>query len=311
MRVHLDTDIGGDLDDLCALAYLIGRADVDLVGVTSVLDDGGRRAGYARRALAIAGRAEVPVAAGVESPRGPSGIPEYGLPSEARYWPEPVAPVPGAVDAALDLLARNIEAGATLIAIGLLTNLALLERQSPGTLRRATVCAMGGSVRGPAPGFPPWDHEMDFNFQSDSEAARLMLESVEPGRLTLVPIEVTAQTWLRAADIPTLARAGGLGPLVAQQAAAWAEDERMATRYGRVFDGLPDDLVNFQHDPLACAVALGWTGARVETLSLAVSMEGDSIRLREQPGGHLVRVTTEVDGMAFGSHWLETVTGRA
>ena len=27
MRIHLDTDFGGDTDDACALAYLLGAAD--------------------------------------------------------------------------------------------------------------------------------------------------------------------------------------------------------------------------------------------------------------------------------------------
>jgi inosine-uridine nucleoside N-ribohydrolase len=64
MRVHLDTDFGGDTDDACALAYLLARDDVDLVGVTTVADADGRRAAYVRYLLELAGRAGVPVAAG-------------------------------------------------------------------------------------------------------------------------------------------------------------------------------------------------------------------------------------------------------
>ena len=64
MRVHLDTDFGGDTDDACALAYLLARDDVDLVGVTTVADADGRRAAYARYLLELAGRAGVPVATG-------------------------------------------------------------------------------------------------------------------------------------------------------------------------------------------------------------------------------------------------------
>ena len=64
MRVHLDTDFAGDTDDACALAYLLARDDVDLVGVTTVADADGRRAAYARYFLELAGRPDVPVAAG-------------------------------------------------------------------------------------------------------------------------------------------------------------------------------------------------------------------------------------------------------
>ena len=55
-RVHLDTDLGSDTDDLCALAMLLGWPDVELAGVTTVNDPRGLRAGYVRYALGLAGR---------------------------------------------------------------------------------------------------------------------------------------------------------------------------------------------------------------------------------------------------------------
>lgn len=51
MKIHLDTDIGGDMDDLCALAMLLKWPDLDITGVTTVSDTGGRRAGYVRYIL--------------------------------------------------------------------------------------------------------------------------------------------------------------------------------------------------------------------------------------------------------------------
>jgi inosine-uridine nucleoside N-ribohydrolase len=58
-KVHLDTDLGGDIDDLCALAMVLNWPAIELVGVTTVPDDGGRRAGYVRYALEIAGRRDM------------------------------------------------------------------------------------------------------------------------------------------------------------------------------------------------------------------------------------------------------------
>jgi inosine-uridine nucleoside N-ribohydrolase len=34
MKIHLDTDIGGDLDDVCALALLLSMREVEITGVT-------------------------------------------------------------------------------------------------------------------------------------------------------------------------------------------------------------------------------------------------------------------------------------
>ena len=56
MRVHLDTDLGGDTDDACALAMLLGWSGVELVGVTTVADPGGRRAGCVAHCLGLAGQ---------------------------------------------------------------------------------------------------------------------------------------------------------------------------------------------------------------------------------------------------------------
>src|SRR6476646_6134112 len=63
-RVHLDTDIGTNPDDACALAMLLGLDDVELVGVTTSRDGDGTRVRTARDVLALAGRADVPVRRG-------------------------------------------------------------------------------------------------------------------------------------------------------------------------------------------------------------------------------------------------------
>jgi hypothetical protein len=43
MRLHIDTDLGGDPDDACAM--VLGWPDVDLVGITTTADPDGQRAG--------------------------------------------------------------------------------------------------------------------------------------------------------------------------------------------------------------------------------------------------------------------------
>ena len=44
VKVLLDTDIGSDIDDALCLAYLVGRPDCDLVGVTTVTGEAEKRA---------------------------------------------------------------------------------------------------------------------------------------------------------------------------------------------------------------------------------------------------------------------------
>ncbi len=308
MQIHLDTDIGGDIDDAYALAYLARHADAELIGVTTVLDDGGRRAGYARELLRIAGVEGVPVAEGAREDHPRFRGQTFGLPDESAYWPAPVPPAPGPLDAALDLLAASIEAGATILAIGPLTNLALLEARAPGTLARAEVVVMGGFVRPIPDGYPQFKWTDDFNVQSDTDAAQTVLDAVDPARCTLVPLDVTVQTYVRRRDIPRLTAAGPLSALLARQAEASLQGMEFDRLFGRRHAGLPDDLVNFMHDPLAAAVTLGWPGATVTPLPVRLEQAGDGLRTIEDPGGRMLRVVTEVDAAAFLEHWLETVT---
>jgi purine nucleosidase len=56
LKIYLDTDLSGDIDDLCALAMLLRwSGDVHLTGITTVAEAKGRRAGYVRYALGLAG----------------------------------------------------------------------------------------------------------------------------------------------------------------------------------------------------------------------------------------------------------------
>jgi purine nucleosidase len=54
-KIHLDTDLGSDIDDLCALAILLRWPGVELTGVTTVAEENGRRAGYVRVVLKVSG----------------------------------------------------------------------------------------------------------------------------------------------------------------------------------------------------------------------------------------------------------------
>ena len=65
-KLHLDTDIGGDMDDLCALLMLLKWPDLEITGVTTVSDAQGRRAGYAQYVLNLMGRGHIPRAAGAD-----------------------------------------------------------------------------------------------------------------------------------------------------------------------------------------------------------------------------------------------------
>jgi len=303
-KLHLDTDLGGDTDDLCALAMVLAWPDVDLLAVTTNSDDQGRRAGYTRYALDLAGRTDIAVAAGADVALDCYRV-RPGFPDEAPYWPHPIQPAPTPLDQALDLLEQSIEQGAIIAAIGPYTNLALLEKRSPGILRQANLFLMGGYVFPPRAGFPVWGNEMDWNVQVDVESAYVVMQHANP---TLIPLSVTVETALRRAYLPTLHQAGPLAQLIAHQAEAFAKDEKMETRFGETCPGLPPDIINFQHDALACAIALGWDErVEIQEIPLQLSIKDGWLVQSVDAAGKLFRVVTHIDGERFNEFWLNTV----
>lgn len=305
-EIHIDTDIGGDIDDLCALAMVLRWRGAKLVAVTTNSDDQGRRAGYARYVLDLAGAREVPVAAGADASEGHYRV-WPGIPDEHRYWPEPIAPHPSPPGAALDLLENSIRRGAIVVAIGAYTNLALLEERRPGILQHARLFLMGGHAFPPRPGFPSWGPKEDWNIQVDVRSAQSVLERANP---TLIPLSVTVETALRRAHLPALQASDDLGRLIARQAIAFEQDEKLSERLGASCLKLPSDLINFLHDPLACAIALGWReGVEIRQVPLAAEVRDGWLYQRTAPGGRETSIVTRIDGAAFSDFWLRVVTG--
>jgi purine nucleosidase len=303
VQIHLDTDLGGDTDDACALAMLLGCSGVELVGITTTADPGGRRASYVAHCLQLAGRDDIPVAAGTEvslTTLRSAGV----VTDDERHWPTTIPPRPSPPGAALDLLDRSIQGQATVVAIGSYTNLALLEVTRPGRLGRVPVVAMGGWMGPPDDGLPAWGPEMDHNVQFDTRAAQILAATA--ARLTLVTLPVTLKAHLRAADLPRLRASGPLGQLLARQGEAHGGDHGMA-ELGRTHAGLPDDLLNFQYDPVACAVAVGWPGAVIKELRLQPVLDGEVLRFQPDQDGRLVRVVVDLDGVSFTDAWLAAV----
>src|SRR5215216_230861 len=309
VKIHLDTDLGGDIDDLCALAMLLRwQGDVQLIGITTVAEANGRRAGYVRYVLGLEGKNEIPVAAGADVSQGFYRYPELGYPSEERYWSEKIAPLTSTSDEAIQLLKQSIEQGATIVGIGPFTNLYLLDVKYPGILKQANLFLMGGYIYPVRPGFPNWGNEFDWNIQVDVKSAKHVIENSNP---TLIPLTVSVETALRRVYLDDLKNSGNLGKLIAKQSEEFAEDQKNESRFGETCEGLPADIINFQHDPLACAIALGWSdGVEISELPLLLEEREGWLYEYIHPSGKTTRVVTRVDGPRFNEFWLNKIMKR-
>lgn len=299
--VHLDTDIGGDTDDLCALALLLASPEVDLVGITTCADAEGHRRSFAEQALRLAGRTGIPVATGARGFLG--GLEHFPKAQDERYWPQLDRLPPTPSGEAFDLLEANARAGATIVAIGPYTNLGVMETLRAGVFEHAPLIVMGGYLGLPAPGHPQWPPRWDYNVQSDRVAARIVFEKLNP---TVVSLNVTLKTSLRRRDLPALQAGGPLSRLVALQAELHHADNRV-DRLCREHAALPDDMLNFQYDSAACGAAFGMLGLTFGSEQRALELDGEDLVLSRAPGGTERRMVVDIDADVFAAQWLARV----
>jgi purine nucleosidase len=190
--VIFDTDIGTDIDDAYALADILRRDELRLLGLTTVSSDATARARLAAKLLAVAGGrwAKVPVYAGISTPVQYMKQVEW-----AAGFDSPSLHASGAIEFMRREIARQ-PGKVTIIAVGELTNVAALLDSEPGIGKKIrAISLMGGSIyRGYAPGSKP---EPEWNIRSNAKAARTVFDSGVP--LLVAPLDSTADLKLTPA----------------------------------------------------------------------------------------------------------------
>jgi purine nucleosidase len=139
--------------------------------------------------------------------------------------------------------------------------------------------------------------------QQDTVAARIVWERCDT---IVVQLSVTLDATLCEAHLPRLREGGVLVRLIARQSELYSADGDM-NHLGREHPGLPDDLLNFHFDPLACAVAACWDGVSGEELRLSARSYNGLLAFRESPSGKPTRVVTGIDGPRLEREWVEAV----
>jgi inosine-uridine nucleoside N-ribohydrolase len=294
-RILIDCDPGHD--DAIALLLALASPELELLGVTTVAGNQTleKTTANAIRVLDFVGRDDVTVAAGADRPlvrdpfvaayvHGETGLDGPDLPPPQRE--------PPALHA-VDFLAERVS-GATLVAVGPLTNVALLLARHPEA-RPDRIVLMGGSI-----GLGNVTPAAEFNIWADPEAAALVFESGL--ELTVVGLDVTHQALLLDADAERLRASGRTGQMVAELYDFFHRFHR--DTYG--FGGSPI------HD--AVAVAYVFRPELMETKHCNVAIECGSeltrgrtvvdlwSRTEEGPNAH---VGVGIDGRAFVHLLLE------
>jgi len=206
--IVIDCDPGHD--DAIAILLALASPEVELRAVTTVagnqtLDKTTRNA---LKVLELAGRTDIPVAAGADAPlRRPLRTAAHVHGESGLDGPDLPEPQTRPVDAhAVDLLAEVLVPGVVLVPTGPLTNVALLLARG---VRPDAIVWMGGAI---AEGnITP---AAEFNAFVDPEAAAMVFASGIP--ITMVGLDVTHRALFTREHADRLRAAGRVGRVVAE-----------------------------------------------------------------------------------------------
>jgi purine nucleosidase len=290
--VLFDTDIGSDIDDAVALAYLLAQPDCELLGITTVTGQPEKRAMLVDAVCGAFGRNEVLIFAGAASPMLiPSRQPEVPQAAVLDHWPHRTSFV---ANTAVDFLRETIRSRPgeiVLLSVGAQTNVALLYAMDPQipTLLKAHVI-MGGLYTNKVAGWGP----LEWNIIGDPHAAEIVYKAPVP-KLTCIGLDVTSQCRLPLEQARQRFSQGRL-KIIGEMANVWFRHT---------------DKLTF-HDPLAAAVVFDptlctYTPGRVDVELISPRLMGfthfdrDANEPRSQ-------IATAVDPKRFFDHYFAIVT---
>ena len=287
IQLIIDTDPG--VDDAIAILMAMASSEIEILGLTTV---GGNvpLARATRNALSLlqaASRSDIPVAKGASRPlrgkfayaphfHGPGGL--------SQRLPDPAnGPVEdGAVKFLYDQLTGE-RGEAVLVALGPLTNLAVLLRERPIALEQAKqIVVMGGAVNTPGNVTP----EAEFNFYCDPVAADIVLSSRLP--ITMVDLAACRQVKIGREQALGLKSATPLGRLMLDMLQGWFHREPSREEFEFC-------------DPLAMAIALHPAIATATKVDLDVGIEKDELlgATSETGGPGEITLAQDVDSSRF------------
>jgi inosine-uridine nucleoside N-ribohydrolase len=266
-KIIFDTDPG--TDDAMALMLALNSPELDVRAITVVPGNTTAKQGLenALRMVSLAGRCDIPVAAGAQHPlfqklitaelwHGKNGLANIELPPskckvDARFGP--------------DLIIALIHASPheiTLVPVGPLTNIALAVEMDPSIVPLVKeVILMGGSIKG-----GNVNAAAEANIYNDPEAAQIVFQAGWP--LTMVGLDVGDKTMLGHKQLDQLASTHGpMNDFIYKIAKFLVE---LSEKFG--------DTATPMYDPLAVGVAIDPTLVTAPAMHVEVETRGEFTR---------------------------------
>jgi inosine-uridine nucleoside N-ribohydrolase len=261
LPVILATDIGDDIDDTWALGFLLNCRELSLKLVMTEYGKSVYRARILARFLQSTGRADIPIALGLDvEPHGEG-------PQAAWVKDYDLASYPGRVHTdgvgALIAAIMNSPRPVTLICIGPMPNIAAALEREPRIARRARFVGMDGSVRlGYGGSKTPC---AEWNVKANPAAARKGLSA--DWDITITPLDTCGLVTLEGARYQRILNAGNtVAATVMENYRIWSQANQVA---GQVAD---HSTVLF--DTVAVYLAFAHRFCKMESLPLRVTDDG-------------------------------------
>ena len=305
----IDTDMAGD--DWMAILYLLQRPDVNVIAMT-VTGAGEAHCGPGIRnaldLLMLAGRPEVPVSCGRESPL----LGDHSFPIEWRNAVDglfglslPQNPNQPPNESAPELISRLLHESdqeVHIVALGPLTNIAeTFEADISLNNNLKILTIMGGAVNVPGNVGPTLNIEnqyAEWNIYADPHAAKVVFDIVSP--ITLVPLDATQHA-----------------PVTMDFYKRMENDRHTpaAEFVHRILTQLENSIQQggyYFWDPLAAAIATDESLTKFQEQNLIVIEEDgpNSGRTSISDAGKIIRVAVWADQTRFEETFLDTLNAR-
>ena len=300
-KVLIDTDIGTDADDAIALTLAMASPELEIVGVIVTGKQAQRRSLLAKKLLTLGGMPNTPVYVGADTPVGDGELYWFGHEGQGILDDNDDLELEGqsGVEAYQQIVANQDHV--EVIAIGSMSTLARAIDTSPEIAKEfSAVTIMGGHVRTAIYADTTIGPGIDYNLCIDPAASITTLTS--GARITLIPCEITLQTWLTQDDAAKLAESGTLGQVLATSIQAWAPIQQAIFSGVGVGDKYDPANADFLHDPLTVASTFSDICSYEEVWIKPTSMDGIFRPLEQPPeasGSIPIRLATSVDAPRF------------
>ena len=279
--VILDTDIGLDVDDVWALAFLLKCPELDVKLIVTDTGDTHYAARLVAKLLKVAGRQDIPIGVGIPLDNHEATHAEWLGDFQLNEFAGKI--YEDGVGALCDTIMDSDEP-VTLISIGPVPNLAAALQRQPEIVNHSRFIGMHGSLRR---GYMGAETPMrEYNVKKHSLSCQAVFESDWPK--TITPLDTCGTVILKGEHFQKLINSEDpLTKAVMENHVGWSEQVKD-------WPGLRDLDLNIQssvlYDTVAIYLAFDEQYLEIETLPVLVTQDGKTLI---DEAGQPVRCATE------------------